>query len=256
MLEFEFLGTGNAGGVPLWGCHCSACESARQDSRLRRKSASAVIRCGQKATLIDAGITELAEYFRFEEVERVLLTHFHMDHVQGLFPLRWAECGERIPVYRPDDPEGADDLYKHPGAFEFLPPSELFREIDFGEFSVTPLPLIHSRVTQGLLIRKGNWRLAYLTDTVGLPDQTLEHLQAYPLDELVLDCSEPPREAPPRNHNDLNAALSTWRETGAKRLWLTHISHRLENWLMEGGKLPDGVAPAYDGLILSPSHDF
>jgi phosphoribosyl 1,2-cyclic phosphate phosphodiesterase len=51
-------------------------------------------------SLLDAGITELADHFSFEEMERVLLTHFHMDHVQGLFPLRWAECERKIPVYR------------------------------------------------------------------------------------------------------------------------------------------------------------
>ncbi|MBP0047615.1 phosphonate metabolism protein PhnP [Marinobacterium sp. AK62] len=254
MLEFQLTGTGNAGGVPLWGCDCPACSVARRDPSKRRQSASAVIRTNEGVTLLDAGITDLAEHFRFEEVVRVLLTHFHMDHVQGLFPLRWAESERKIPVYRPDDPEGADDLYKHPGVFQFLPSCEHFRELDFGAFAVTPLPLIHSRATQGFLIRQGHWRLAYLTDTVGLPEQTLEYLQANPLDELVLDCSEPPCDTPPRNHNDLNSALSTWRETGARRLWLTHISHRLDTWLQQGAALPEGVFVARDGLSLSPDH--
>jgi phosphoribosyl 1,2-cyclic phosphate phosphodiesterase len=255
MLEFQFMGTGNAGGVPLWGCHCPACDLARRDPTQRRQSASAVIRTNDGVSLLDAGITELADHFSFEEMERVLLTHFHMDHVQGLFPLRWAECERKIPVYRPDDPVGADDLYKHPGVFEFLPPCDPFREIDFGDFCVTPLPLIHSRVTQGFLIRKGNWRLAYLTDTLGLPDRTLAYLQANQPDELVLDCSEPPRDTPPRNHNDLNSALLIWRETGPRRLWLTHISHRLDTWLQQGGSLPEGVFVAHDGLTLSLGHD-
>jgi phosphoribosyl 1,2-cyclic phosphate phosphodiesterase len=39
-------------------------------------------------TLVDAALPELGEAFRFEQVQRILLTHFHMDHVQGLFPLR------------------------------------------------------------------------------------------------------------------------------------------------------------------------
>ena len=50
-------------------------------------------------------------------------------------------------------------------------------------------------------------RLAYLTDTVGLPADSASRLLAAPLDLLVLDCSMPPQERPPRNHNDLTRAL-------------------------------------------------
>ncbi|GAA0783837.1 phosphonate metabolism protein PhnP [Marinobacterium sediminicola] len=252
MFEFQFMGTGNAGGVPLWGCDCPACEAARLDSNRQRRSCSALIRTDEGITLIDAGVAELGQLFRFEEVRRVLLTHFHMDHVQGLFPLRWSECEQRIPVFRPDDPEGADDLYKHPGVFEFRPPSADFETIELPGFSLMTLPLIHSRVTQGFLIRHGDWRLAYLTDTRGVPEQTMKRLQDEPVDELVLDCSEPPRVPAPRNHNDLTLALAVWRQSGAKRLWLTHISHRLDLWLQQGGELPDGVYVASDNLVLSP----
>ena len=254
MFEFQFMGTGNAGGVPLWGCECSACEAARLDTGRRRHSASALIRTDEGVTLVDAGVTELSQQFGFDEIRRVLLTHFHMDHVQGLFPLRWSEREARIPVFRPNDPVGADDLYKHPGVFEFMPPCASFEEVAFPEFSVVTLPLIHSRVTQGFLIRHGHWRLAYLTDTRGLPEQTLAHLQAEGVDDLVLDCSEPPRDLAPRNHNDLTLALSVWRESGAKRLWLTHISHRLDLWLQQGGELPEGVQVAHDGMVLGPDH--
>ena len=254
MFEFHFLGTGNAGGVPLWGCDCLACEAARQNRSLRRRGASAAVMSDGGITLVDAALPELGEAFRFEQVQRILLTHFHMDHVQGLFPLRWSERPERLPVYRPDDLHGADDLYKHPGVLEFQPPCEPFTELDFGSFIVTPVPLIHSRVTQGFIFRVGNWRLAYLTDTRGLPDATLAILQANPVDDLVMDCSDPPRETPSRNHNDLNEALSIWRASGAKRLWLTHIGHRLDLWLKQNNVLPDGVQAAYDGLVLGPAH--
>ncbi len=41
-----------------------------------------------------------------------------MDHVQGLFPLRWG-VGDKIPVYGPPDEQGCDDLFKHPGLLDF-----------------------------------------------------------------------------------------------------------------------------------------
>lgn len=255
MVEFHFLGTGNAGGTPLWGCDCPACKIAAADPAKRRESATAALWVNNQVTLIDAGVTDLKERFSFQQLTRILLTHFHMDHVQGLFPLRWSEQTARIPVYRPDDPLGADDLYKHPGVLEFQPASAPFKPIAFDGFTITPVALIHSKITQGYLIDVNGWRLAYLTDTAGLPEQTREFLQAQRIDDLILDCSEPPRDATPRNHNDLNSALRIWSDLGARRVWLTHISHRLDAWLIDHpGELPEGVGIAYDGLVLRPEY--
>ncbi len=56
----------------------------------------------------------------------MLLTHYHPDHVQGLFHLRWG-CGESIPVYGPKDPQGCADLYRHPGVLDFQVPLKPFK---------------------------------------------------------------------------------------------------------------------------------
>ncbi|MCL6415999.1 phosphonate metabolism protein PhnP [Aestuariirhabdus sp. Z084] len=256
MFEIEFLGTGNAAGVPVWGCECSACANAEQLPGRRRRSASLALHTRSGVTLLDAGLSDLAQRFRFEQIRGILLTHFHMDHVQGLFHLRWSESEPKLPVYRPDDPKGADDLYKHPGVLDFQPPLQPFVELDLGDFSIVPLPLYHSRVTLGYLICQGDFRMAYLTDTVELPEETRCYLQRQSLNGVVLDCSEPPRSTPPRNHNDLNSALACWRSIGAPRLWLTHISHRLDCWLQQpGNDLPEGVQLAADGLRLT-CHQF
>ncbi|MFC6669238.1 phosphonate metabolism protein PhnP [Marinobacterium aestuariivivens] len=250
MVELELLGTGDAGRVPLWGCECPACDRARLDERYRRRPCSAALHARDGITLIDAGSTDLAERFTFDEIRRIWLTHFHMDHVQGLFHLRWSERIERIPVYRPEDDKGADDLYKHPGVLSFQPPCRPFESRRFGAISVTPLPLNHSRPTQGLLIETAHTRLAWLTDTVGLPDETRDFLLGQPpLHWLVLDCSVPPQEIPPRNHNDLNQALTIHNILAPKRTLLTHVGQRLDTWLMEHpGELPEDVTIATDGM--------
>lgn len=81
-----------------------------------------------------------------------LLTHYHMDHVQGLFPLRWG-CGNSIPVYGPPDEQGCDDLFKHPGILAFQPPLAPFATVELGGMRITPLPLQHSKLTHGYLIQ-------------------------------------------------------------------------------------------------------
>ncbi len=45
--------------------------------------------------------------------QQVLLTHYHLDHVQGLLPLRWG-VGASIPVHGPPDDAGCDDSLKTP----------------------------------------------------------------------------------------------------------------------------------------------
>ncbi len=69
-------------------------------------------------TLLDAGRPDLMEHHPAGSFQQVLLTHYHLDHVQGLFPLRWG-VGASIPVYGPPDDAGCDDLLKHPGLLDF-----------------------------------------------------------------------------------------------------------------------------------------
>ncbi|MCV2401828.1 phosphonate metabolism protein PhnP [Marinomonas sp. C2222] len=249
MLDINILGSGNAGQVPVWGCHCVACERARLDTSFQRGPCSLEIRTELGVTLIDAGVTNLAERYDFDDIQRIILTHFHMDHVQGLFHLRWSERPEKIPVFRPDDEKGADDLYKHPGVLDFQPPFVPFQTMEFKDFSITPLPLLHSKITLGYLIERQGICVAYLTDTVGLPDSTQRFLSNKTLDYLILDCSEPPTPSAPRNHNDINLALWTYNTLEPKQMILTHISHRLDCWLMEhADTLPSNMHIAKDGM--------
>ena len=63
-LRLQLLGTGNAAGLPVYGCHCIACEQARTDDRLRRRPCSALLSNGEQQVLLDAGLMDLAERFR------------------------------------------------------------------------------------------------------------------------------------------------------------------------------------------------
>lgn len=249
--QLRFLGTGDARQVPVYGCQCRACERARQRPILRRKPCSALLEVGGFKLLIDAGRTDLCERFAPGELNGIILTHYHMDHVMGLFLLRWG-ANQTIPVYGPDDPQGCDDLYKHPGILDFRPPLKPFETTAIGPLEVTPLPLNHSKPTQGYVFRAGGKSLAYLTDTVGLPEDTQTWLQRYRPDVMVLDCSMPPKPEPPRNHNDLNLALELARAIGAAQTYLTHIGHQLDDYWLEHPRLPEGVYVAWDdaGVVL------
>ncbi|MDT8321213.1 MAG: phosphonate metabolism protein PhnP [Xanthomonadales bacterium] len=248
-LRLVLLGTGDAGGVPLYGCHCPACERARLDPRFIRRPSTALVETGGTRLLIDAGLTDLAERFPAGTLSSILLTHYHPDHVQGLFHLRWG-MGKQIDVWSPPDPEGCADLYKNSGLlrFHWL---QKFEPTLMGDVTVTPVPMIHSKITFGYCLEAGGARIAYLCDTIGLPPDSTKFLKQWRPDCIVLDCCYPPQERPPRNHNDVKRALECVDVIGARKAIFIHLSHELDLWLMEHDKTLAGhILIGYDGLTI------
>lgn len=246
-MRVTFLGTGAAGGVPLYGCTCPACLRAHQDTARVRRPCSALIEDQGVRLLIDAGLTDLHERFAPGDLDAIILTHYHPDHVQGLFHLRWGK-GRPIPVYGPPDREGCADLFKHPGLLAITAASK-FRPFSIGPLQLTPLPLIHSKLTFGYAIenRQGQ-RFAYLTDTRDLPPACTDFLRDWGPFDMALDCSSPP-DSEGRNHNDWHLAHHCASVSGARLTWLTHIGHRLDHWLLEHPpRLPGHLRIAMDGV--------
>lgn len=245
-MRITFLGTGAAGGVPLYGCGCAACSVARENPTLVREPCSALIEVGGTRLLIDGGLMDLHKRFAPGELDAILLTHFHPDHVQGLFHLRWGK-GARIPVFIPPDPDGCADLFRHPGILDFRPQAA-FSAFEIGPLKITPVPLIHSKATFGYLLELARGpAFAYLTDTRGLPAETREFLQAAKPQGMAIDCSFPPSDQP-KGHNDWTLAQGCIDAVKPARAWLTHLSHELDNWrLNTNPELPAHIRVAQDG---------
>jgi phosphoribosyl 1,2-cyclic phosphate phosphodiesterase len=235
----------NTHGMPVYGCGCGVCLKAAGDALVQRTPCSALLQLGDCRYLLVAGQVNLAGRFPAGSLSAILLTHFHPDHVQGLFQLRWGS-GLRIPVHCPPDSEGCADLYKHPGILRFQT-QQKFVPFMLGDLSVTPLPLIHSKPTFGYLFEYAGTRIAYLTDTKGLPPETEALLAQAPLDLMVIDCSFVPGNER-QGHNTLYDALGIHQALAPRQTVLTHIGHDLDIWLrVNSSALPDTVQVGYDG---------
>ena len=247
-MRFRFVGTGDSAQVPRFGCDCLACQRARVLSCHRRGPCCAEVRVDGARILLDAGRMDLAESCERERPAAVLLTHYHADHVQGLFHLRWG-TGEPIPVYGPKDAQGCADLHKNAGVLAFQPGLKPFRPLSLNGLEIIPVPLNHSKPTLGYCIAGLDMKLAYLTDTHGLPADTERFLRQWQPNTVILDATHPPTHREPRNHNNLDMALTIIDRLAPDQAWLTHLSHELDTHAMRVPLcLPPNVSLAADGL--------
>lgn len=116
---------------------------------LRSQDTCLIIDCGMTRRYLEDGFQEAG--VRKEEIDALLLTHEHIDHISQLHLFR------DIPVYAPFAPkEKGLDLYP-------VIPREIFR---IGSLSVLPLALSHDAdITVGYVFDDGKEKLVYITDT-------------------------------------------------------------------------------------------
>lgn len=239
------------------GCTCSVCTSG--DPRLIRTRSSIHLQTAESSILVDSGpdLREQALRENLTQVDAVLYTHAHLDHITGFDELR-AFCWRRdtpLPLY--GSPECLTEI-KRIFNWAFLPtntykgyikpdPRETSGSFSISSLTVTPLPVQHGSVeTHGYLFEQdGMESFAYIPDAKTLPPETESLLENIPL--LILDCLHR-REHP--THMNLDESLATITQLGAKRAILTHISHELD--INEAThELPKHITFAHDGLKIS-----
>ena len=249
-LEIEFLGTGTSTGVPMVRCHCPVCMSA--DPRDKRLRTSAIVRYQGARILIDCGPDFRAQMLRASDdnLDVVLLTHIHYDHVAGIDDLR-SYCFERpFPMYaRADVLENLHRRIPYCFAENPYPGVPRFEEhvIDDKPFlvegvRVQPLPVMHYKLPI-LGFRIGPQ--AYITDAKTIADDVIDSLKGIPL--LVINSL---RTGQHLSHMCLDETLAVIERVKPGRAYLIHMSDRMGLHADSSAMLPAGVELAYDGLIV------
>lgn len=251
-----FLGTGTSFGIPQIGCSCAVCNSS--DPRDRRYRSGAVVEAAGATILIDTPpelrLSMLAAGIR--SVDAVLYTHDHADHVHGIDDLR-ALSGKgrgQLPIY---GPAGALELLRRKFDYIFDPlarpipgssrPDVTTTVLQPGvETLVAGVPVLPLEFSHGptsvLGFRFGP--LAYLTDVRQVPEPARAALRG--LEVLVLNALF---HRPHPTHLSVPEAVETARAIGARRTYLTHLTHETGHAALLA-ELPPGIEPAYDGLMV------
>lgn len=256
VMSILFLGTGTSTGVPQIGCSCQVCSSS--DSRNKRLRSSIYVETAGARILIDASpdLRQQALREKITELDAVLYTHPHIDHVGGFDDLR-AFCWHRadgLPMYASPatmnalkamypwafGPSMGQTGYVRPDPYEVTEPFRV------GDLAITPLPVLHARVeTYAYMLEAEGRRMIYMPDVKSIPPSSLEQMRG--VDLLIIDGL---RYRQHSTHMCLEESLDAIAAIRPGKAVLTHLSHEMDyhNLCRE---LPEHVIPAHDGLRLS-----
>jgi phosphoribosyl 1,2-cyclic phosphate phosphodiesterase len=241
--ELIFLGTSASIQFPCFHCTCQVCEAARHNPAHHRTRASIAL-IGQETVLVDASpdIEFQLERETIRKVNRIFITHWHFDHVGGLPALmvpssiaKWLPIEVYLPhqvAYRFDQELAymKNRVNLHP-----VKPGDRF---ELPDASWEVVKTTHTDHSVGFIIESSQ-RLAYLVDGVMPPPQTMQRLKD--LDFVILEATVDElvsREGEKWLNSSLGQAVDCWKQIGAEKCILTHIS--CHSW--EKGKLVAGLS--------------
>lgn len=256
-MKVTVLGSGTSQGVPIVGCHCRACTSS--DPKDKRLRVSLYIETDKKINgkplriLIDTSPDFRQQMLvnNITDIDAVLYTHYHVDHIMGLDDIRQINQLHKKYVELYANNETA---YRIKQTFSYIFDENTYKgggiplvnlhEIDLKPFDVmgqeiVPLEYKHGPTTV-YGFRIGD--LAYMTDCNFIPETEFEKLHG--LKVLIIDAL---RYRKHETHFSVEEALEASKRINADKTYFTHMTHDI---LHEeaGSKLPPNIEFAYDGL--------
>ncbi|MEI2385760.1 MBL fold metallo-hydrolase [Breoghania sp. JC706] len=265
--RFTILGCGSSGGVPRIGNVWGECDPAEPRNR-RRRCSLMVERIaengGRTQVLIDTGPDMRQQLIDADvgNLDAVLYTHAHADHIHGIDDLRQIAIHNRrrVPVYMDAmTSERARSAFGYcfstlPGSgyppilaeHRLQPGKAVTIEGEGGPITALPIEVNHGEI-DALGFRIGD--IAYMPDVKAIPDESAALLER--LDTWILDALRPKTHP---SHFSLDDALGWFDRMKPRRAIITNM-HLDMDYCTLVANLPEHVEPAYDGMIIEAIAD-
>ena len=251
-LKITFLGTGTSSGVPMIACDCYVCTSShKKDKRLR---SSILVESATTTIVVDTTPDFRYQMLRLgiKNLDAVLFTHPHKDHIAGLDDVRAFNFFQQkaVPLYGNTmtlDAVMRDFAYafadkKYPGVPELELNEITLDPFSIGDISVIPVQVWHLKMpVYGY--RFGDF--TYITDANRIDEAEKEKIRGSRT--LVVNAL---RNEPHISHYTLQEAVDLVNELKISNAYFTHISHQLGRHDEVEEILPHGMHLAYDSLTL------
>lgn len=255
MMRFTILGTGTSTGVPMLSCQCRTCTST--DPRDKRLRVSVLVQSGDTNIVIDTSSDFRQQMLAYgiRDLDAVLYTHHHTDHISGFDDLRAFQfLKRRMPMCYALEETYHVIQRTYPYAFGLVEntggggvPNIPFTTITDKPFTVGGIEIVPIYLEHGSLTILG-YRIgsfAYLTDCNGIPPESREKLMG--LDVLILDGL---RWEHHPSHFSIPQSIEVANLLRPKMTYLTHMNHDVLHADTEA-RLPENVRLAWDGLMIN-----
>ncbi len=259
-LSFTILGCGSSGGVPRLGGNWGDCDPSNPKN-YRRRCSILVTRRNQNGTtrvLLDTSPDLRAQLLdaHVGELDAVVYTHAHADHVHGIDDLRMIvfNMRKRIPVWA--DGPTQEALYSRFGYIFVQPKGSAYPPIlDMhtidgevtirgagGEIILRPFEVEHGNM-DALAFRMED--IVYMPDVLEIPDPAWRYLEG--LECWIVDAL---RRTPHPTHTHLEKTLG-WIQRAAPKLAVLTNMHVDMDYATVDKETPENITPAYDGMTLT-----
>jgi phosphoribosyl 1,2-cyclic phosphate phosphodiesterase len=249
-LKVKILGTGTSQGVPVIACNCKVCQSTDpNDKRLR---ASVLVEVDGTTIVIDAGPDFRQQMLRekVSNIDAILVTHEHRDHIAGLDDVRSFNFLKQKPVDIYAEPRVQEAIKfefsysfgenKYPGVPQFNLLNLTDEPFLINGIKIIPLRVFHYKLpVYGFRI--GDF--TYITDANYITEEVKEKIIGTKF--LIINALRKQKHV---SHFSLSEAIDFINQISPKRAYITHVSHQMGLHHDINEELPRNISLAYDGL--------
>lgn len=254
-MRIVVLGSGTSQGVPIIGCKCKTCLSDNPKDKRLRVSVHITTDTGLKL-LIDTSPDFRQQMLtnKITEIDAVLYTHSHIDHIMGLDDIRQINQLHRKKV----DVFGNQDTLNYiKKSFSYIFDPNTYKGGGIPNINMNVLGLEPFKIKNDLIIpieynhgpsivwgyRIGDF--AYLTDCSSISEKEFSKMEN--LKVLIIDAL---RYRPHPTHLSIDEAVEISKRINAGKTYFTHITHDVLHD-EANSMLPDNIEIGYDGLFIN-----